>query len=511
MPSDGKTNKALRDKYFTQLDDENKWMCVCGKVISQAKNKGYTNLINHLKLLHSDYQMDEKNQSLDKFVTIQASSSVSRKAKNYFCWIEWICSELRPFSFVESEYTRKYCSLEPICRNTLTKIMNLVTRRVERKITTTLPSVFAIIIDGWTKSSTHYVGVFASYLENDTRTHVLLGFSPLLEETSLGASQHFEYLNFILNLYGKSFNNVVCIIADNCETNKALSRLCKVPMIGCASHRFNLAVTEYLSPFSSILNKVHSLMTKLKTVKLSAKLRLHTHLKPVVQNDTRWSSAHEMIKRYTRLRPVLDQHFNDEQILLDFFLTPRENQELANLSETMDILNSVTVALQKDDIDMSSVRLLFDEVLRRVESLDKQHKYLHTDSPIVKDPDFENGIVKIIEKNFGSLNSNERLACQKLESPFEIEVESAIVESADFATQVLKNKRARIENSSGYINCDFLEPTSNRLERLFSSAGICFTDLRQSLSPLHFEEQIFLKENKKFWDIKLVQEAVNEL
>ena len=53
-------------------------------------------------------------------------------------------------------------------------------------------------------------------------------------------------------------------------------------MIGCASHRFSPAVSDYVADKLDIINKVQALMIKLQTLKLSTKLRQHTHLKPVI-------------------------------------------------------------------------------------------------------------------------------------------------------------------------------------------------------------------------------------
>ena len=36
--------------------------------------------------------------------------------------LDWVCEEIKPFSFVESEYIRKHSSLDPICRNTFHEI-----------------------------------------------------------------------------------------------------------------------------------------------------------------------------------------------------------------------------------------------------------------------------------------------------------------------------------------------------------------------------------------------------
>ena len=64
---------------------------------------------------------------------------------------------------MENELTRKYCNLAPIAENTVKKYMEIVTKEVEAVIKTKLPNWFVLVIDGWSKSSTHFDGVFVSY------------------------------------------------------------------------------------------------------------------------------------------------------------------------------------------------------------------------------------------------------------------------------------------------------------------------------------------------------------
>lgn len=54
-------------------------------------------------------------------------------------------------------------------------------------------------------------------------------------------------MEFILEVFDKDISiNVICLVGDNCNVNKALADLCDLPLIGCAAHRFNLAVQAYL-------------------------------------------------------------------------------------------------------------------------------------------------------------------------------------------------------------------------------------------------------------------------
>ena len=127
--------------------------------------------------------------------------------------------------------------------------MELVTEEAEKRIQYALPEIFSLVIDDWTKNSTNFVGVFASYPAANSQGYnsTLLSFSPLFFETNFTAKDHYQFLEWLLNVYGKTMSDVIAIIGDNAEVNKALSNLCEKPLIRFASHRFSLAVSLFLS------------------------------------------------------------------------------------------------------------------------------------------------------------------------------------------------------------------------------------------------------------------------
>ncbi len=89
-----------------------------------------------------------------------------------------------------------------------------------------------------------------------------------------------------------------------------------VPLLGCRSHRFNLAVEKYIEAnLSKEVDKVSRLMSKLSTLKEAGRLRLVNHLRPVKRNVTRWSSVINMLQRYERLVDDID-HTNREFAVL---------------------------------------------------------------------------------------------------------------------------------------------------------------------------------------------------
>lgn len=66
----------------------------------------------------------------------------------------------------------------------------------------------------------------------DERERILLGFSPLLDETEYTAANHIELIEEILGRFGKNINNVVCLVGDNCATNISIAKQTGVPLIG---------------------------------------------------------------------------------------------------------------------------------------------------------------------------------------------------------------------------------------------------------------------------------------
>lgn len=193
------------------------------------------------------------------------------------------------------------------------RYLGLVTKSVELKITALLPESFALIFDGcleysfapdslgWSHlQSTHYIALFATFMNarQDAVERVLLAFSPLRDESDYSAASHAAFILDQLAGYKKTIQNVVCLVGDNCNTNIAVAEQLGVPLVGCASHRFNLEVQEFLGKHERLLQRVHELMKKLTTLKNSALLRHHTLLRPKERCATRWSSAFEMVERF---------------------------------------------------------------------------------------------------------------------------------------------------------------------------------------------------------------------
>ena len=147
------------------------------------------------------------------------------------------------------------------------KYLALATERVEKRIADDLPSKFAIILDGWSDSatSTHFVGFYAHYQKLGTKEahRALLAFSPLIDETDFSAQSHVDFIIATLNVLGMAENDLQFLVGDNCSTNLRIAEILNLPIIGCGSHRFNLAVHKILESNEFLLKRVNELMKRL--------------------------------------------------------------------------------------------------------------------------------------------------------------------------------------------------------------------------------------------------------
>ncbi len=74
-----------------------------------------------------------------------------------------------------------------------------------------------------------------------------------------------------------------------------------------------------------------------------------------------------------------------------------------------------------------------------------------------------------------------------------------------------KHKKWRDGLTDPYINTGLILGSSATIERMFSIArSICLED-RQSETPFLLDSLVFLKVNRKYWDLQIVMKAMNNL
>ncbi|ETO73328.1 hypothetical protein F444_10714, partial [Phytophthora nicotianae P1976] len=137
---------------------------------------------------------------------------------------------------------------------------------------------------------------------------------------------------------------VAFIVGNNCNTNQKIATLLGVPLVGCASHRFNLAVNRFLAKYEPELASLNNLMIQLRHCNNAAALAKFTDLKPAKRNVTRWSSTYAMVARYIRIRYAIRQIDGVDELVS----CAATHKKLVALHAELEKLDTVCTALQHE-------------------------------------------------------------------------------------------------------------------------------------------------------------------
>ena len=283
-------SKQLCTYYYSASKDGKEWRCrKCEQL--KSKNGGWTNLLSHLKsCVGKDFTLQylehatRVQQQHSSHVGVDGNSApaatmhsfvlrLSDAEKEMAEWISYLVERNQPISLVDCPATRRLAKLKPVSSKSVRKhilsLMTVVKEHIKHRL---LPAKFALVFDGWTEGTDHYIGIWASYNttdgSDDGKEHpiqTLLSIRPLLADGIEGmtAQDHLCHINRILEGYGKNKTNVICLVGDNCTVNQSIARTMEVPLIGCGSHKFNLAVRRWIEgqpELKAIIAKVNSLV-----------------------------------------------------------------------------------------------------------------------------------------------------------------------------------------------------------------------------------------------------------
>jgi len=475
-------------------NEEDTWLCVlCAKKIKQRKGCGFSNLRSHILIVHPNYQISESS-------TLNINNYIRPKSSNVYGWVKKVVLNCQPLCIVENPIELEFTNLKPICRQTLRCAIVNTAKEVRSVISAKLPSKFCICFDAWTENKNHFVGIYAIHNDDyNNSVNLLLGFTTLLDESNWTAQNYADTIIYILESFGKSIINVICLVGDNCNTNKRLANILNLPLIGCASHKLNLAVENYLEDFT-VIKVINQLMTKLAAPLKLATLRKSTALRPIIRNATRWSSCFDMIERFFAIKDYLNTTDTDIAALM-----PNQVQilQLGHILEELRLLNELTIYLQKSTLNLANVRKCFDKVSSKHSNM---KKYLDVNSPIVHCPYFDSGIIKVLEGNEEQLNDEEKQLISKLlRNEGKTEPSTVTFCNSHRNPYIIQSPSVVV---SKYMDLNFIPPTSNIEERLFSLSKRVYNDHRRSLDNSILEDIIFLNQNNDLWSADTVDKSI---
>ena len=219
------------------------------------------------------------------------------------------------------------------------------------------------MFDGWDDgTSDHIVGLYA----NTPKGTFFLRHGELDDATNQTGANHAAWIQDSLLKYGKSLANVAFLVSDNTNLCPSIANFLGKPLIGCASHKLNLAVKKYLKDnveIRNVLDKIHNLMQFLKGCNPAGKLNLLTTKVAITRNNTRWLSIFQMVKRYMELSTHLTAAIWPDAVQL--LLSPLEHQTVTQMIPSLEHLREVTTVLQGNDITLLDARILFDDLIGR--------------------------------------------------------------------------------------------------------------------------------------------------
>ncbi|KAE8973201.1 hypothetical protein PR001_g26384 [Phytophthora rubi] len=393
-----------------------------------------------------------------------------------------------PFSFPENATVRKHVSIPPICTETFLKYVRLVCREVEKDVAQALPAKFGVVFDDCTFKSEQFVGVFAVFEHDNRAETVLLAMAPLVDDEveDRTAESHVAFLSTILGFFNRTTNDIIFVVGDNCSTNGKVSKLLGVPLVGCASHRLNLAVTVFMGKHEHELEKVQLLMRKLRTLNAAAKLRKYTSLRPALRQDTRWSSTFKMVARFFELQEFLEA----DDGLCELLPSRREVKKLDTLLKQLKDFESASQMLQhQDGVTLSDVRDIFDELIATYPGVSS---HLAADADIVKNPEFEDACVAALRSGPEELTAKQR----RLLEPVAVRTSGTaagdiLPKKMSFADRAMKKRKLARKQQATFPAVKFIPPTSNCVERFFSRAKHTLSHHRHGILPVNLEAVLF--------------------
>ncbi|KUF77507.1 hypothetical protein AM587_10002609 [Phytophthora nicotianae] len=502
------SNKNLSAFFYAPLG-QGLFRCnICGSTRKQAGGTGYSNLIAHLDGKHAGYDAQYTAAQGGNDSPLESFGFVAEESSHLFQWIQWIIMRNMPVHEVEDAFTRAMSKLRPVTVKSVQKCMEGIAIKVGQQLEKELGELFGLMFDGWSHAGIHYVALFAVY-EADGKLHVpLLGLSPLADGTQT-ADAHVQLFKSTLDVYNKTLSMVAFMVGDNCNTNRSIATKLGVPLVGCASHRFNLAVNKFLEPHEALLSDVNSLMVELRHENNLAELSKYTELLPVKRNVTRWSSTFTMVQRYIRIRSDIKKVEAVEELIP----TGAKHRKLLVLFDHLKKFDSVCKRLQRDETDMAEVRLMFDALLTEYPVM---AEHLRPTAKVVHTPTFESGVVKVITGAI--LSPAEELALKRFEV-VQAAGKKRKKDEEDYASVLLRTggkprnqvSGGRSGRSAAYKPlAKLVPPTSNTVERLFSQCKLVLTPQRRGMHAARFEQLAFLRVNRGMWNVSTVASVDTE-
>lgn len=475
--------------------------------------------------------------------------------------IRMIIFENWPLSCVENS---NYCDLlglekgsnsTDFSRSLVRNVILVMRFLVEQKISAALKAakIGSIIHDGWTKFSVHYMCLLVTIQPEKKPPQILMlacselpqiveveetdgqSFLQKMKERFVGSDKFTAevHVNFVKNrVFGqrlgfshdelKSF--LICQTADSASVNTRTAKLLGIPHINCANHLLDHQVEDLIDRTmhvehgpGQICSKIHETMAKIKgSNKNSSALRKFTHLKPSLENKTKWTGRFTMVNKWCKIREDVIEASQQNEANFGLIETSNVFRDACQrLEKVFSNLNTVTTMLQKRLEPVQRCRRLLDAMIEETElsqnidgspwhGIELGTKWIGPNSEKLSDQSFYSGVIKIQRKQFGDLTAEEKEACAMLRK--DGLPPPAQQEQLSFQDRLMLHAEV---DSDEYYPVDFILGSAAEAERVWSEARYVLTTQRSAIAPAVFESIMILRFNKELWDCTTVVQAVD--
>lgn len=116
---------------------------------------------------------------------------------------------------------------------------------------------------------------------------VFLDISLIKGEMKHSAEEHSKIIKSVLSVYRRRASHVVALIGDNASTKRAFGRFIGPIYVGSYSHRYHLAIKEFVSHHQPVIGKVQKIMGKRSCTIASEQLRRVIRPRHILANVTK--------------------------------------------------------------------------------------------------------------------------------------------------------------------------------------------------------------------------------
>lgn len=407
-------------------------------------------------------------------------------------------------------------------------------------------------IDVWSCGGIAFVGLTVQYINKSWEMEAFpLDFSECHQGGHNGEFLAESFVNSLAT-YNISPLKILCIVSDNASANVAMERKLQTLIpenirdrrVGCYAHVLNLACQDFLSSVSDTILTIREVVTKIKdspkrssffkSICASKKL---PPLKLMLDCRTRWNSTLAMITRCIKLRDALEELTQTHVDFSQYAISTAQWKYLEKVVELLSPFEDLTAylsgqkyititlvypMLQKLILYFKNTKVSYVSIKEGMEAgIMKVQKYLDIMNPLVKlatilDPrvnisifvgtEDETEVKKVFFEVYGQYCALYPHLAQtpQLKKNFcslspakEGEVEAYFKQNCDEKIDPLVwwKLNEKVYPILAQMAKDFLSIPASSVasERLFSSAGIVFNDLRRRLNPKQLKSILCLK------------------